>query len=52
MLAIVNVHDSKATYLLMMVLKGMCSGVKITFVDGEYGGKLIDNTRKEFKNVI
>ena len=46
MVTIANVHDSKAAYLLMRVLKEMCSGVKIILADGGYLGELVDNIRK------
>lgn len=34
MVTIANIHDSKAAYLLMRVLKELCSGVKVILADG------------------
>lgn len=52
MVTITNVHDRKVAYLLMRVLKEMCSGVKVILADGGYRGELIDNVRKKFGYVI
>lgn len=52
MVAIANVYDSKAAYLLMKVLKEMSSGVKTVLADGGYRGELVDNIRKKFGYVI
>ena len=52
MVTIASVHDSKAAYLLMRVLKEMYSGVKVILADGGYRGELIDNIRKKFGYVI
>lgn len=52
MVTIANVHDSKAAYLLMRVLKEMCSSVKNILADGGYRGELVDNIRKKFGYVI
>ena len=52
MVTIANVHDSKAAYLLMRVLKEMCSGVKVILADGGYRGELIDNIKKKFGYAI
>ena len=52
MVTIANVHDSKAAYLLMRVLKVMYSGIKVILADGGYRGELIDNIRKKFGYVI
>ncbi|MEG2856485.1 hypothetical protein [Bacteroides sp.] len=46
--AIDNAHDSKAAYLLMRVLKELCSGVKIVLADGGYRGELIENVKTKF----
>lgn len=43
MATIANVHDSKAAYLLMKVLKEMSSGVKTVLADGGYSGELVDS---------
>ena len=43
MVTIANVHDSKAAYLLMRVLKEMCSSVKNILADGGYRGELVGN---------
>lgn len=42
-------HDSKAAYLLMRVLKEMCSGVKVILADGGYRGELVNNIKKKFR---
>lgn len=52
MVTIANVHDGKAAYLLMRVLKEMCSSVKNILADGGYRGELVDNIRKKFGYVI
>ena len=52
MISLANVHGSKASYLLMGILKEMYSGVKVILADGGYRGELIDNIRKEFGYVI
>lgn len=52
MVTIANVHDSKAAYLLMRVLKEMCSGVKVILADGGYRGELIDNIKKDFGYIL
>lgn len=46
MVTIVNMHDSKASNLLMRVLKEMCSGVKVILADGGYRGELVDNIKR------
>ncbi len=48
MVTIANIHDSKAAYLLMRVLKDMCSGVKVILADGGYRGELVNNIKKKF----
>lgn len=52
MVTIANVHDSKAAYLLMRVLKELCSGVKIILADGGYRGELIENIKTKFGYII
>lgn len=49
MVTIANVHDSKAAYLLMRVLKEMCSGVKVILAYGGYRGELIDDIKKDIR---
>lgn len=46
MVTIANVHDSKAAYLLMKILKGMYSGIKVILADGGYRGELIENIKR------
>lgn len=46
MVTIANVHDNKAAYLLMKVLKEICSRVKVILANGEYKGELIDDIKK------
>ena len=52
MVTIANVHDSKTAYLLMRVLKEMCSGIKVILADGGYRGELIENIKKNFGYAI
>lgn len=52
MVTIVNMHDSKASNLLMRVLKEMCFGVKVILADGGYKGELVDNIKKKFGYII
>jgi putative transposase len=52
MVTIANIHDSKAGYLLMRVLKGLCSGVKVILADGGYRGEVIDTVKKAFGYTI
>lgn len=52
MITIANVHDSKAAYLLMRVLKEMCSGIKVILADGGYREELIDYIINKFRYVI
>jgi len=50
--SIANVHDSKAAYLLMRVLKELCSEVRVILADGGYWGELIENMKNCFGYVI
>lgn len=52
MVTIVNMHDNKASNLLMRVLKEMCFGVKVILADGGYKGELVDNIKKKFGYII
>lgn len=52
MVIIVNVHDSKAAYFLMRVLKEICSGIKVILADGGYRGEPADNIKKKFEYAI
>ena len=52
MVAVANIHDSKAAYLLMRVLKELCSGIKVILADGGYRGELIENVKNKFGYVI
>lgn len=52
MVTIVNMHDSKASNLLMRILKEICSGVKVILADGGYRGELVDNIKKKFGYII
>jgi putative transposase len=52
MVTIANVHDSKAAYLLMRVLKGLCSSVKVILADGGYRGEIIATVKKVFGYTI
>lgn len=46
MVTIVHIHDSKAAYLLMRVLKEMHFGVKVILANVEYREDIIDNIKK------
>ncbi|WP_175628692.1 transposase [Bacteroides acidifaciens] len=52
MVIVANIHDSKVAYLLMRVLKELCSGIKIILADGGYRGELIENVKNKFGYVI
>ena len=52
MVTIANVHDSKATYQLMRVLKELCSSVKVILADGGYRGDLIKNIKQKYGYMI
>ena len=52
MVTIANVYDGKAAYLLMRVLKELCSGVKVILADGGYRGELIENIKNKFGYII
>ena len=52
MVTIANVHDSKAAYLLMRVLKEMSSKVKVILADGGYRGEVIETVKKNFGYLI
>lgn len=52
MVTIANIHDGKAAYLLMRVLKEMCSGIKVILADGGYRGELINHVKKKFGYII
>lgn len=46
MVTIVHIHDSKAAYLLMRVLKEMHFEVKVILANVEYREDIIDNIKK------
>ena len=52
MITIANVHDSKAAYLLMRVLKELSSKVKVILADGGYRGEIIETTKRTFGYMI
>lgn len=52
MVTIANMHYCKAAYLLMIVLKGLCSGIKVILADGGYRGELIENVKAKFGYMI
>lgn len=52
MVTIANVHDGKTAYLLMRVLKEMCSYIKVILADGGYRGELIENIKMNFGYAI
>ena len=49
---IANIHDSKAAFLLMRVLKELCSGIKVILADGGYRGELIEKVKAKFGYMI
>lgn len=52
MVTVANIHDSEAAYLLMRVLKELCSSVKTIIADGGYRGELAGNIRDKFGYVL
>lgn len=52
MVTVANTHDSKAAYLLMRVLKELCSSVKTIIADGDYRGELAQYIRNTFSYVL
>jgi len=52
MVTVANMHDSKAAYLLMRVLKELCSSVKTIIADGGYRGELAEHIRNTFGYVL
>lgn len=52
MVTVANVHDSKTAYLLMRILKNLCSSVKTIIADGGYRGQLTENIRNTFGYVL
>ena len=52
MVTIANIHDSTAAYLLMRVLKELCSGIKVILADGGYRGNLIEYVKTKLGYVI
>ncbi|NDW11268.1 IS5 family transposase [Dysgonomonas sp. 520] len=52
MVTVANIHDSKAAYLLMRVLKELCSSVKTIIADGGYRGELAENIRNTFGYIL
>jgi putative transposase len=49
---VANIHDSKAAYLLMRVLKELNSQVKVISADGGYRGEVIERVGKTFGYLI
>ncbi|KAA6338051.1 hypothetical protein EZS27_013911 [termite gut metagenome] len=52
MVIVANVHDSKAAYLLMRVLKELGPSVKVILADGGYRGAIIERVKKAFGYTI
>lgn len=52
MVTVANIHDSKAAYLLMRILKELCSSVKVILADGGYRGEIIETVKKTFDYII
>ena len=52
MVTIANINDGKAAWLLMRVLKELCSSVKVILADGGYRGEIIENVKNTFGYII
>ena len=52
MVTVANIHDSKAGYLLMCMLKNLCSSVKTIIADGGYRGQLTENIKNTLGYVL
>jgi putative transposase len=52
MVTIANIHDSKAAYLLMRVLKELCVPLKVILADGGYRGDIIETVNNTFGYVL
>ena len=52
MVTVANIHDSKATELLMRTLAYFLSPVKIILADGGYRGEIIESVKKKFGYLI
>ena len=48
MVMVANVHDSKATLLLMRILKYYLSSVKLILADAAYRGEIIEQIKRRF----
>lgn len=52
MVTVAHIHDSKAAYLLMRMLKELCSSVKVIIADGRYRGEIARQIRDTFGYVL
>lgn len=52
MVTVANIHDSKATELLMRTLSYFLSPIKIILADGGYRGEIIKQVKKQFGYII
>jgi putative transposase len=52
MVTVASIHDGKAAYLLMRILKELCSSVKVILADGGYRGEIIETVKKSFGYAI
>lgn len=52
MVTVANMHDSKAAYLLMQLLKELCSSIKTIIADGGYRGELAETIGNTFGYVL
>lgn len=52
MVTVANIYDGKAAYLLMRMLKELCSSVKVILADGGYRGEIIETVKKSFGYII
>lgn len=52
MVTVANIYDGKAVYLLMRVLKELCSNVKVILADSAYRGEIIETVKKTFGYLI
>lgn len=52
MVTVANIHDSKATELLMRTLFYFLSPIKVILADGGYRGEIIEQVKKQFGYLI
>lgn len=52
MVTVAHIHDSKAVFLLMRVLRELLCGIKVIVADGGYRGKIAEQVRNRFGYII